>query len=281
VSTVPGRDRDTVSGVVLAFDPPVMRLAILGSGSRGNAIVVESAGRRVLIDAGFSGRELERRLRLVGVEPESLEGVVLTHEHSDHVRGVDRFARRYGLQVWATAGTLDSGRLAEETRRTARRLVSGMFAEIAGFELESFAVPHDATEPVGFVVQDGAGRRLGVAADLGCRSRLAWGRLAELDVLVLETNHDLGMLRNGPYPWHLKQRIAGRHGHLSNEEAAGGVPELVSDRLRWVVLYHLSQTNNSPALAADAVGEALAREGCAARLAVAEQDRPTEWLEVD
>jgi phosphoribosyl 1,2-cyclic phosphodiesterase len=98
---------------------------------------------------------------------------------------------------------------------------------------------------------------------------------------VLETNHDLGMLRNGPYPWHLKQRIAGRHGHLSNEEAAGGVPELVSDRLRWVVLYHLSQTNNSPALAADAVGEALAREGCAARLAVAEQDRPTEWLEVD
>ena len=257
-----------------------MRLAILGSGSRGNALVLESGGRRILIDAGFSCRELERRLRLVGIEPETLEALVLTHEHSDHVRGADRLARRYRLPVWATSGTLGSTALGEETRRAARRLVSGVLAEIAGFAVEPFAIPHDAAEPVGFAVEDGAGRRLGLVADLGNRSRLAWGRLAELDVLVLETNHDLGMLRDGPYPWSLKQRIAGRHGHLSNEEAADGVPELVSDRLRWVVCYHLSRTNNSPALAADAVGEALAREGCPAGVALTEQDRPTEWLAV-
>ncbi|HUF77887.1 MAG TPA: MBL fold metallo-hydrolase [Thermoanaerobaculia bacterium] len=257
-----------------------MRLAILGSGSRGNSLVLDSGGRRILVDAGFSCRELERRLRLVGVEPETLEALVLTHEHSDHVRGAELFARRHRLPVWATAGTLDSGALGEETRRAAHRLVSGLLAEVAGFVVEPFAVPHDAAEPVGFAVADAAGRRLGLAADLGIRSRLAWGRLAELDVLVLETNHDLGMLRAGPYPWSLKQRIAGSHGHLSNEDAAGGLPELVCDRLRWVVLYHLSQTNNSPVLAADAVGETLAREGSQAAVALTEQGRPTEWLEV-
>ena len=130
------------------------------------------------------------------------------------------------------------------------------------------------------MIQDGAGRRVGLAADLGTRSRLAWGRLAGVDVLVLETNHDLDMLRNGPYPWALKQRVAGRHGHLSNREAAEGLPELMSERLRWVVLYHLSRTNNLPALAAAAIGETLDREGCSAQMAVTEQDHPTPWLEV-
>ena len=130
------------------------------------------------------------------------------------------------------------------------------------------------------VLEDSAGRRLGLAGDLGSCSRLAWARLVEVDLLLLETNHDLEMLRSGPYPWHLKQRVAGRHGHLSNGDAAEGLPELLSDRLDWVVLYHLSQTNNQPALAADVVGEVLDREGCRARVAVTEQDRPTPWLEV-
>jgi phosphoribosyl 1,2-cyclic phosphodiesterase len=266
-----------------------MRIAILGSGSRGNALVVESGGRRILIDAGFSCRELERRMGAVGVAPETISALVVTHEHSDHVRGAERFARRHRVPVWATGGTLGSGAKGVPTNGAGHgggdgagvhRLVSGVPAEVAGFEVEPFAVPHDAREPVGLAVEDSAGRRLGLAADLGSRSRLAWARLAGVDFLVLETNHDLGLLRSGPYPWVLKQRIAGSHGHLSNEDAAGGVPELVSDRLQWVVLYHLSQTNNSPALAADAVGEALAREGCPARVALTEQDRPTPWLEI-
>lgn len=256
-----------------------MRIAILGSGSRGNALLVESAGRRLLIDAGFSCRELERRMDLLGVEASSLSALVLTHEHSDHVRGADVLARRHRLPVYATEGTLGSSALGS-TATGAHRLRSGVPLEVAGFEIEPFSVPHDAAEPVGMTVEDEGGHRLGVAADLGSRSRLAWGRMTRLDFLVLETNHDLGMLRNGPYPWVLKQRVAGSHGHLSNEDAAAGVPELVSERLRWVVLYHLSQTNNSPALAAEAVGEVLDRESCRARVELTWQDRPTGWLEL-
>jgi phosphoribosyl 1,2-cyclic phosphodiesterase len=258
-----------------------MRIAILGSGSRGNAMVLESGGHRLLVDAGFSCRELERRMALLDIAADSLSGLLLTHEHSDHVQGADVLTRRYGLPVYATEGTLDGAKLAPEVRKASHRLASGVPAEVAGFRVEPFAVPHDAAEPVGFTVEDSAGHRVGLAADLGSRSRLAWGRMTELDCLVLETNHDLGMLRNGPYPWHLKQRVAGSHGHLSNEDAAGGIAELVTDRLRWVVCYHLSRTNNSPALAADAVGEALDREGCRARVELTWQDRPTGWIELD
>lgn len=258
-----------------------MRIVVLGSGSRGNAVVVESGSHRLLVDAGFSCRELERRLAAVGLDlAAGFDAVLLTHEHGDHIRGVERVARRHRLPVYATAGTLEAIPLGEEVAASAVRIASGERSEVGGFEVEPFAIPHDAREPVGLVIEDSAGRRLGLVADLGSRSRLAWGRLMELDVLLLEANHDLEMLRNGPYPWALKQRIAGRHGHLSNREAAEGIPELVGDRLRWVILYHLSQTNNLPALAAAAVGEALEREGSAAGLTVTEQDRPTTWLEV-
>jgi len=157
---------------------------------------------------------------------------------------------------------------------------SGEPCEAAGFTVEAFAIPHDAREPVGLVVEDVDGCRLGLVADLGSRSQLAWGRLRDLDVLLLETNHDLDMLRNGPYPWPLKQRVAGRHGHLSNGEAAEGLPELLTERLRWVVLYHLSRTNNLPALAAAVIAEALAREGARAEVALTNQCDPTPWMEV-
>jgi phosphoribosyl 1,2-cyclic phosphodiesterase len=219
-------------------------------------------------------------MALLGVEPDSISALVLTHEHGDHCRGADRFARRYKLPVLATAGTLAEARLSTQARERCVVLESGRKAEIAGFEIEPFVIPHDAREPIGMVIEDGRGRRVGLAADLGSRSQLAWSRLAALDALLLETNHDLDMLRNGPYPWSLKQRVAGRHGHLSNADAAAGLPELLTDRLRWVALYHLSRTNNLPALAAAAIGEALAREGSRAGMAVTEQDRPTPWLEV-
>ncbi|MBV8201981.1 MAG: MBL fold metallo-hydrolase [Acidobacteria bacterium] len=259
--------------------PPPLRVVVLGSGSGGNAMVVESGGDRILVDAGFSSRELGRRLALVGVEAGSIKALVLTHEHVDHCRGAARFARRHRLPVFATAGTLGQIRFDEETARRVTVLRSGAPCEVAGFLVEPFLLPHDAREPIGAVIEDGAGRRLGLVADCGTHSHLAWARLRDLDVLVMETNHDLDMLRNGPYPWPLKQRVAGRHGHLSNREAAAGLPELLCERLRWLVLYHLSRTNNLPALAAATLGEALAREGCAARLEVAGQFQPTAWLE--
>jgi phosphoribosyl 1,2-cyclic phosphodiesterase len=259
---------------------PPLRVGILGSGSGGNAVVVECGPHRLMIDAGFSCREMVKRMKRLDFDPSSLGGLVLTHEHNDHCRGAQRFAKRFKLPVYGTAGTLDGAGLRGEALEGAVEIRSGEPCQVAGFVVEPFLLPHDAAEPIGVLVEDPHGRRLGLVADLGCRTSLAWGRLRDLDVLVLETNHDLDMLRNGPYPWSLKQRVAGRHGHLSNREAAEGLPELVGDRLHWVVLYHLSRTNNLPALAAAAIGEALEREGCPAHLAITEQDHPTPWLEV-
>lgn len=286
-----------------------MRVAVLGSGSGGNALVVASRGRRLLIDAGFSCRQIEGRLASLGEEDFGFDGVLLTHEHHDHCRGVDVFARRHEVPVYATAGTLAAVREGLERRFARQRargsagragerapaafesrvIRSGEPFEVAGrgtepgtaaFRVEAFHLPHDAREPVGFVVEDAAGCRLGLVADLGGRSQLAWGRLRDLDCLVLETNHDLQMLRSGPYPWHLKQRVASRHGHLSNHDAAEGLPELLSDRLEAVILYHLSQTNNLPELATETIAEKLCRCGSRAEVVVARQDAPTAWIEI-
>lgn len=256
-----------------------MRLAVLGSGSSGNAVLIESAGRRILVDAGFQCRELERRLAVLDRSKEELDAVVFTHEHQDHVRGGAVLLRKTRIPCFATAGTYEGTPLPDiGTRR--RLLQSGRPVEAAGFRIEPFSIPHDAREPVGVVIEDSEGCRVGLVADLGTRSRLAWGRLRDLDALILETNHDLQMLHHGPYPWALKQRIAGRHGHLSNADAADGIPELLTGRLQVLVLYHLSRTNNTPALAAEAIGKKLDDERADVRVVTSEQDRPTDWLEL-
>ncbi|HSM50854.1 MAG TPA: MBL fold metallo-hydrolase [Thermoanaerobaculia bacterium] len=261
-------------------DGPDFRVTVLGSGSGGNAVLVRSGRHALLLDAGFSCRELERRIRACGGDPDAVGALFLTHEHEDHVRGAERFARRHGVAVFATEGTWAGGEAGVELRERGGRIRSGEVVEVPGFRVEAFALPHDAREPVGYVVEDDRGRRLGLVSDLGCASRLAWGRLTDLDLLLLESNHDLGMLRRGPYPWVLKQRVAGRHGHLSNEQAAEGLRELAGARLRWVVGYHLSRTNNLPALAAVALGEELDRLGSRAAVLVSDQFEPTPWLEV-
>ena len=258
-----------------------MRLVVLGSGSQGNAVVIEAGGRRLLVDAGFSAREIKRRLARVGLVPEDLDAVVLTHEHLDHVRGLNRFCRRRRVPVYATPGTVEGMSLRPEVAPLVRPCRSGVPFEAAGFVVEMFNVPHDAREPVGVVVEDpGGGGRVGLVADLGCRSRLAWARLGGVHALLLEANHDLEMLRNGPYPWSLKQRVAGRHGHLSNADAAAGLDELAHQGLQHVVLYHLSQVNNLPALAAAVVGEELARLRAGAALTISGQFEPTPWLTI-
>jgi phosphoribosyl 1,2-cyclic phosphodiesterase len=256
-----------------------MRIVVLGSGSSGNSLVVESGGRRVLIDAGFSCKELGRRMALRGIDPDSFEAMVITHEHSDHVRGARVFAKRHGVKVYATRGTLEATGLPDHPIETGI-IGSGRPLQLGSFEIEPFSIPHDAREPVGLVVEDSGGSRVGLVADLGTRSQLAWAALRDLDTLVLEANHDLDMLRRGPYPWALKQRVASRHGHLSNRDAADGVRDLVCDRLQRVVLYHLSRTNNVPGLAAATVGEALDGEGSPAEVCVSEQRQPTEWYPV-
>ena len=264
----------------LGLAAPAARIVVLGSGSGGNVLVVECGPRRLMVDAGFSCREIESRLRQCQVDLDSFDGLVLTHEHSDHTRGAARFAKRHDLTVYATAGTLEELDLEAKGVATSR-IRSGEALGVGQFSVEPFDIPHDAREPVGLVVEDGAGHRVGLAADLGTWSQLVWGRLTDLDALVLETNHDLEMLRSGPYPWPLKQRVAGRHGHLSNAEAARGLPEVVSERLKWVVLYHLSRTNNLPALALEAVGETVSRIGGTAQICVSDQSQPTPWLALE
>ena len=218
----------------LSLGAPASRMVVLGSGSAGNALVLECDGRRLLVDAGFSCKQIEHRLELVGLDGDGFDGIVLTHEHGDHCRGAARFARRHGFTVHATAGHARGAGLLEADFPTVT-LRSG--AVLRGGRLRHRAVCRAARCPrAGRAGHRGPRRSPGrLAADLGARSQLAWGRLSELDALVLETNHDLEMLRSGPYPWPLKQRVAGRHGHLSNREAADGVPELLCDRLRWVV----------------------------------------------
>ena len=256
-----------------------LRAAVLGSGSGGNSTIVESVDGCLLLDAGFSCRELERRLDLVGRSATDVDAVLLTHEHEDHSRGACRFARRHQVPVYGTRGTYRGPQL-RELGRFARPMGPAVPLTAAGFRIEVFPVPHDAREPVGIVVESGGGYRLGLATDLGRRTAEAWRSLRDLDVLLLESNHDLDMLRTGPYPWRLKERVASARGHLSNEEAAAGLDELLSDRLSWVVLCHLSETNNSPAFAAAAVQPVLDRRGSSAKLVVAEQHRPGPWLEV-
>ena len=264
----------------LALSFPPFRFCVLGSGSGGNAVVLESGGRRLLLDAGFSCRELEKRLRAVGVEPKTIDALLITHEHEDHMRGAARFAGRHDVPIFASLGTLEASGLRQATAAPLNVLRPGATTEVAGFRVEAVPIPHDAREPVGFVVGDGLGRRLALIADLGCRSQAVWGRLRDVDALLIETNHDLDMLRSGPYPWVLKQRVASRHGHLSNRDAADGLPELLSDRLRWIVLYHLSRTNNLPALAHSEVAEVLERERGRTEIVLSEQDQSTAWMEV-
>jgi phosphoribosyl 1,2-cyclic phosphodiesterase len=255
------------------------RIQVLGSGSGGNAILLEGDGQRLLIDAGFSSRELEHRLRIVGVQPSTLRAVVITHEHHDHCRGAARFARRHRVPVFATAGTFRARMLRPVVDR--RVIRAGVPFEVAGFELTPFAVPHDAREPVGVVAQDRHGCRIGVVSDLGSFEPAASVRLVELDVLVIETNHDPEMLRTGPYPYLLKRRVAGDRGHLSNPDAARSIGRILDDGLHTVVLYHLSRVNNLPRLARESIGEALDRLGSAARLVLSDQFRPSGWIDLE
>lgn len=235
-----------------------MRFASLGSGSEGNGLVVEAGATRVLIDCGFGVRETVLRLARLGLAPEDLAAILVTHEHADHIGGVAAFATRYDIPVWLTFGTLD---MAAERLEPVPRVMGfdshDAFA-IGALSVHPFPVPHDAREPVQFVVGDGASR-LGVLTDIGMTTPHVAASLSGCDALVLECNHDASMLAGGSYPFSLKQRIGGRYGHLCNDEAAALLRSIDTSKLRHIVAAHLSQENNTPALARSALAGAL---GC-------------------
>ena len=258
----------------------MLRACSLGSGSSGNALVVEARDghhvTRVLVDDGFNLKQLARRLERAGLSLHDIDAVLVTHEHSDHVGGVVRFARRAGIPVYCSEGTALAAGLPGSGLEW-RELVSGVRQEIGALVIDPFEVPHDAAEPLQFVFGDG-GRRLGLLTDAGTPTSIIASALQRVDALVLECNHDETMLRTGPYAPFLKVRIAGARGHLSNVQAAALLRELDCSRLRWVAAAHLSAQNNTPALACEALAAAL---GCdVAEICVADQEQGLDWRTV-
>jgi len=237
-----------------------MRLIPLGSGSSGNATLVEFGSTRLLVDAGLSARALGQRLEAAGVAPASIDCILLSHEHGDHVRGVERFSRLHRTPVLSSLETLEAMDRSPDHFASWAPLPEAGRLELGGVAVEPFPVPHDAARPVGFVLH-GEGLRIGVATDLGHATTLVRERLRGCHVLMLESNHDDALLLDGPYPWHLKQRVAGREGHLSNAAAAALLREVVDDACQAVVLAHLSVKNNRPALARKCAALALADAG--------------------
>ena len=224
-----------------------MRLCLLASGSKGNCLYLETDSCRLLIDAGLSGREAIARLSSIGVDADTLDGILITHEHSDHIRGVGALARRLKIPVLVGSRTHDAARHVFG-KIDLREFDPGTSFTFKGLAIDPFPITHDACDPVGFRIEGSEGC-IGFATDLGIATRLTQEKLKGCRALVLEFNHDEEMLQNGPYPWHLKQRIRSRHGHLSNTEGARLLEELLHPGLEGVFLSHLSEVNNDPALA--------------------------------
>lgn len=259
-----------------------MRFCVLGSGSKGNATYVEAAGNGLLIDAGFSGKEMAKRCAAHGINLAGVRALLITHEHNDHIKGAGVLARRYDIPLFINEATFAVaaprlGKIGE-----LNHFVTGAGFTCAGFKIHPFAICHDTADPVGFVIDQG-GWRLGYCTDTGMVSRLLQHRLAGCHGLVLECNHDPQMLQEGPYPPQLQQRIRSNSGHLANGEAANFLVELVHDGLRHVVLAHLSASNNRPELALDEVLGVLAarRNGTALpEVSLAWQDRPGAFIDL-
>jgi phosphoribosyl 1,2-cyclic phosphodiesterase len=249
-----------------------MRFAMLGSGSGGNGALLQAGETLVLMDCGFMLRDAEARLRRLGVAPHAINAIVVTHEHYDHIGGVARFARKYRLPVWLTDGTRAGWRDGPVPRN--QRVASGEAFTIGALRVEPFAVPHDAREPCHYVFGDGT-FRVGILSDAGSVTDGMRAALSGCDALLLEFNHDLAMLENGPYEPPLKRRIAGPLGHLSNAQAAELVASLDLGRLRHLVLTHLSEKNNTPELALAAARPAL--NGSTSELVCAQQEAGLEW----
>lgn len=256
------------------------RFASLGSGSKGNGLIFESGSSRILLDCGFNVRDAGARLGRLGLSPSDLSGIIVTHEHSDHVSGVFSLARRFGLPVWLTHGTLVAIResdLDADEGVTCNVIDGNSAFAIGDAHIQPFTVPHDAREPVQFVLSDGASR-LGVITDTGSSTPHIECMLSGCDALVLEANHDLDMLRNGAYPSWLKARVAGRLGHLDNIASAGLLSRLDRSRLKHVIAAHLSAKNNTVDLARSALTEVL---GCEPGwLGIADQADGFAWRDI-
>ncbi len=238
-------------------------VSVLASGSRGNSAIVESSSTRILVDAGISRRETFKRMRALGGDPYSLSAIVVTHEHGDHVYGLQGLARTLKVPIFMTGAThqawIRSVRDATGEPPEAPRMEffsPGRLFRIGDIELRPFTIPHDAADPVGFTLRT-EGAKIGFVTDLGYMPASVCDHLRGSDVLVLESNHDLEMLRGGPYPWSVKQRVMSRVGHLSNEKLAEFFARDYDGKAAFIVLAHLSEQNNHPEIARSVAEVAL------------------------
>ncbi len=242
----------------------MLRFSVLGSGSAGNSSVICHGDTRVLVDAGLSAKQLALRLEAIGIDPDSLTAVVLTHEHGDHCGGLEVFCRKRPLPVYGTRDTCTV--VGEGLKRglvSWRKFEAGQGFEIGSLRFESFSVPHDAVDPVGYVIRDAdAASTVGILSDVGQVTTLIRERLRLVDTLFVEANYDETMLVNDTKrPWATKQRISSRHGHLSNDQTAELVIDIASERLHRVVLGHLSRDCNAPEVAVGVIHRELAKAG--------------------
>jgi phosphoribosyl 1,2-cyclic phosphodiesterase len=258
-----------------------VRVTVLGSGSAGNATLIEAEGVRIMIDAGFSGKDLELRLATVDVQAASLDAILITHDHGDHTRGMGVLARRFGVPIYMTQKTAVACKPLLNGSEDVREYRAEKRFRIGGFEIQPFLTVHDAADPVAITVKHvDTGCRMGVATDLGRPTAAVRAALKGCHLLVLEANHDDAMLWQGPYPWSVKQRIASSHGHLSNRAAAELARELMHEGLGGVVLAHLSEHCNHGALAQDVVEESLDRAGYRGTMQVAGPEKPMDPIDV-
>ncbi len=251
----PGGDASETDHDAVIFCP-------LAGGSSGNSVYLSCGGRALLIDAGISGKAIETALAKRNLSVASLEAIIVSHEHRDHITGVGVMNRRYGLPVHISERTFQAAEKTLGRMADVRHFRCGKAFSAAGMQIRPFCISHDAADPAGFVITAGAtadipGMRIGIATDLGIVTRLVRTQLRGCRLLYIESNHDPAMLQYGPYPWHLKQRIRGRSGHLSNKDTAELLTDIAHEGLTDVVLAHLSEENNRPDLAKSAAAAAL------------------------
>ena len=256
-------------------------MAVLGSGSGGNATLIRCGSTHVLVDAGLSARQIVQRMATLGVDPGQLDGILLTHEHGDHINGIDVLLRTRDIPVYTNAMTREMliDRMKSEIRWKMFR--SGQAFELGEFSIRAFKIPHDAVEPVGFVF-NGQNTQLGVVSDVGYVTESIREHLRGSHGIYIEANYDQTLLeRDTKRPWGTKQRIVSRHGHLSNTETAGLLAEIACERLSHVMLSHLSPDCNCPDLASQTVRDQLAERGHGSvQVQCARQDEPSEWIKI-
>lgn len=253
-----------------------MRISSLGSGSRGNGTLIEDGDTCILVDLGFTLKEAVRRLHRLERDPQDIDAILVTHEHADHIHGVAAFARKYKTAVYLTPGTYNADRMGVLPEM--RKVNCHRSFRINSIGVEPVPVPHDAREPCQYILSSGR-RKVGVLTDLGHITPFVEQQYERCDALLLECNHDVKMLMEGPYPWPLKQRVGGIHGHLSNEQAAGLLHKIELERLQHLIICHISEQNNLPELATEALREPI--DGWDGRLHLANQADGFGWLEIE